>query len=144
MTDRFDARAPRGWVLYDARCPLCTNLIGRVRASLEAGGFVPAPLQSTWVRRRLNLPEELLLKEMRVLTPDGRVLGGADALIYLAGNFDARCRPWWAWLLLAVSKLPFAMPVLRGAYRAVAARRFCRQGSCPIPKPTIPTKEGIR
>jgi hypothetical protein len=96
------------------------------------------------VRKRLNLPEEVLLAEMRVLTREGRVLGGADSLVYLAGEMDARRRPWWAWLLVIGGRMPVAMPIMRAAYRWIAARRSCRHGSCTVPTKQITKKEGIQ
>lgn len=122
----------RAWVLYDAACPTCLRLLARVQPSLEANGFRPEPLQSAWVRERLNLPEEQLLVEMRVLTRKGEVLGGADALVYLAGKFARGTRPWWAWALLIVSRMPLGMAVLRHGYKWFAARRYCQQGACSI------------
>jgi predicted DCC family thiol-disulfide oxidoreductase YuxK len=118
--------------------------MARVRSALEANGFRPEPLQTPWVRRRLNLPDEALLKEMRLLTRQGQVLGGAEAIVYLASKLDARQRPWWAWLLAMAGRMPFAMPVWRAAYRWVAARRHCRQGECTLDTSSITKKEGIQ
>jgi predicted DCC family thiol-disulfide oxidoreductase YuxK len=134
MPDKHDAEALRGWVLYDADCSFCTDLIARARKALESGGFRPEPLQSVWVRERLNPPEDLLLAEMRVLTRAGRVMGGADALVYLASELSNRSGPWWLKLVVLASKLPFGMWTLRRGYRDVAARRYCRQGRCPVVK----------
>ena len=142
ITDSFDASPPNGWVLYDASCSLCMDLLTRVRPTLQAGGFQPAPLQSPWVRGRLNLPKETLLAQMRVLTPEGKALGGADALVYLARELDWHLRPWWAWLLMIFGKMPFALPLLRSAYRGIAARRHCRQGTCSVAETQILKKEG--
>jgi predicted DCC family thiol-disulfide oxidoreductase YuxK len=58
----------RGWVLYDASCTLCLALAARAQPTLQAGGFQFEPLQSPWVRELLDLPEDQLLVEMRVLT----------------------------------------------------------------------------
>jgi len=143
LSDNVDRRRVPGWVLYDDACPFCLNLMARARDTLERGGFQLEPLQSFWVRERLNLPEDQLLAEMRVLTRNGQVLGGADALVYLANELDTRNRPWWAWLLVGASKLPFGMRALRYGYRWVAARRSCRQGVCPVAIPQITKKEGI-
>lgn len=143
-TDTFDAQAAHSYVLYDAMCPLCSGLMARNQEFLKANGFRPEPLQSPWVRERLNLPEKALLAEMRVLTPEGRVIGGADALVYLANKLDAHARPWWAWLLVIASKLPYSMPVLRSAYGWIAARRDCRQGVCSVAKSQTTKKEGIQ
>src|SRR5271169_4810640 len=117
ITDKYDGEPARGWVLYDAECSLCANLVTRVSGHLRACGFKPEPLQSPWVRQRLNLPEQPLLAEMRVLKRDGQVLGGADALVGLATAIPAPSRPWWAWLLVISAKLPFSMPILRTVYR---------------------------
>lgn len=55
--------------------------------------FRLAPLQADWVRARFAVSDEQLLREMRILTPDGKVFGGAEALVELSRTF------WWArWL----------------------------------------------
>jgi predicted DCC family thiol-disulfide oxidoreductase YuxK len=132
LTDIDDAIPPRGWVLYDADCSFCTDLLARVKADLVAGGFQPEPLQTPWVRERLNLPEQTLLAEMRVLTREGQVLGGADALVFIAKELRSLRRPWWAWLLVIAGKMSFSMPILRAAYRWIAARRRCVGDICPF------------
>jgi len=134
ISDNVDRARLRGWVLYDASCPFCLRLLARFEDTLRAGGFRAEPLQSPWVRDRLNLPEDQLLVEMHVLTRHGRVLGGADALVYLANQLRAAPRPWWAWLLAIASRMPLAMPVLRRAYAGFAARRHCRSGACSLGK----------
>jgi predicted DCC family thiol-disulfide oxidoreductase YuxK len=139
MSDKLGKQPVHGWVLYDASCSFCLDLLARTRSTLESGGFQPEPLQSPWVRERLDLPEDRLLEEMRVLTVEGRVLGGADALVYLATELDRR--PWWGWLLVAAGKMPFGMGLLRAGYRWIAARRHCRQGACTIDRPRIVNKE---
>jgi len=137
LSDNVDRRRVRGWVLYDAACPFCLNLVARARGVLKASGFQLEPLQSPWVRERLNLPEDQLLAEMRVLTRKGQVLGGANALVFLANELEANSRPWWAWLLVGAGKMPLGMRALRYGYRWIAARRSCRQGLCPVAKPEI-------
>lgn len=133
MSDTFGRQRVRGWVLYDAACSVCLNLIARNQATLQSAGFRPEPLQSPWVRERLKMPEDQLLAEMRVLTREGQVLGGADALVHLAKELGKSSRPWWAWVLVVSSRIPFAMPFLRIAYQWYAARRPCRQGICQVP-----------
>ncbi len=134
----------QGWVLYDASCSLCTDLMARAQSTLEAGGFRPEPLQSPWVRANLNMPEGVLLREMRVLTLDGLLMGGADGLVYLSRKLNARLRPWWAWALVVTSRIPFAMPVLRFLYARIAERRYCRQGFCPVARPKVIGEEGMQ
>ena len=143
MSDNVGKQRVQAWVLYDAACPTCLRLLARVQTTLQAGGFRAEPLQSPWVRERLNLPEDQLLAEMRVLTKKGQILGGADGLVYLASEFATRNRPWWAWLLLIASKLPLGLTLLRHGYRWIAARRYCRQGTCPLPDSSITKKEVV-
>ena len=58
-------------LLFDGGCPFCRSIVERWRGTLERCGFELVPLQTEWVRTRLDLPEKELLSEMRVLTPDG-------------------------------------------------------------------------
>lgn len=132
MTGHHEGEAKRGWVFYDAECPMCTRLTARMAADLRARGFDRAPLQDPWVRQRLGLSLEQLLAEMRVLARDGRTLGGADAVVYLAREVRNTTHWWWAWPFTVVSRMPFGMRLLRYGYRRVAARRHCRKGVCAI------------
>ena len=119
MTDRKGRRAAQGWVFFDGECEVCQSLVRRFRATLEKRGFGLAPLQDPRVAVLLGLRANELLQEMRVLTPSAEVLGGAQAIAFLAGKI------WWAWPLHAVSRLP-GMPSLLGAgYRWFAQRRHC-------------------
>ena len=77
------------WLLYDGTCRFCLAMVGRWGKTLAHRGFGLAALNEEWVRERLNLPEEELLREMRVLRASGEVLGGGDALIFLWGSI------WW-------------------------------------------------
>jgi alginate O-acetyltransferase complex protein AlgI len=77
------------------------------------------------VAERLRVEPARLLDEMRVLTGDGRVFGGADGAVELSRYY------WWATPLVWLSKLPCAMELLRVAYRWMARRRMCgKEGAC--------------
>ena len=117
-----------GWVLYDGDCGMCTALARRFSSALARRDFKLAPLQENWVRAKLALPEEELMSEMRVLTPEGGVIGGADSIVYLAS------RIWWAKPFALAARLPGAMPALRGGYRWIAEHRGCRHGACRRPE----------
>lgn len=97
-----------------------------MRETLVRRRFILVPLQSPEAARRLNLARPALLEEMQLLLGEGRKLGGADAIVEIAR------RIWWVWPLWFLSRLPGAMPLLRAAYRVLAANRHCANGACLI------------
>jgi predicted DCC family thiol-disulfide oxidoreductase YuxK len=124
ITDNVNA-TKRNWLCYDAECGLCIHWVERFRALLEKNGFALRPLQSPEVRAALCLPESDLLKEMRVITATGHIVGGADALAYIS---RIACKPLF-WL----TQIPGAMLLLRAAYRILARNRNCSNGACRMP-----------
>jgi predicted DCC family thiol-disulfide oxidoreductase YuxK len=124
MTDAKGSRAESGWVFFDRDCAVCVRLAQRYRSTLEARGFGLAALQDPRAASLLRVPEEELLREMRVVTADGSVLGGADAVAYLAG------RIWWAWPVYAASRWLGARPLVVWGYRWFAAHRKCTGEKC--------------
>jgi predicted DCC family thiol-disulfide oxidoreductase YuxK len=121
-------------VCFDGACPMCLKAVSLMRPVWEPRGVEFVPLQAEWVRRRLNLPEAELLGEMRVLTPRGNVLGGADAHAHLWGQV------WWLWPLWLAAMLPGIHWLIDVCYRWVAANRYklmagkeACDGGCAIP-----------
>lgn len=121
-------RASRGLVFFDRECAICTALARRFRRTLARRGFGLAALQDPRAAALLNLPPAELLREMRVATADGNVLGGAAAIDYLAR------RIWWAWPLSAAAQLPGASHILDAGYRWFADHRACASRTCSIPR----------
>jgi len=117
----------QGWVFYDADCPFCTRWAWRTDELLARHGWHLAPLQADWVRLRLDLKDDEPLLEMKLLTADGRIFGGADALVHLARSI------WWMWPLFAPAQLPGVTLVLRAIYRRIAKNRFCFGRRCALP-----------
>src|SRR5688572_24534719 len=115
---------PRADVFYDADCSLCTRAAQRFGHLLERHAFRLVPLQAPGASALLGVREDRLLDEMRLRLGDGRVFGGAEAVMEIAR------RIWWAWPIWAVSRVPGVLPPLRVAYRAVASRRTCTAGVC--------------
>jgi predicted DCC family thiol-disulfide oxidoreductase YuxK len=133
------ADAAIGWVLYDGECPLCTGAAARFAPLLQRHRFRLAPLQTPWVRSRLDLAPDAPLTEMKLLAADGSAHGGAEALVQIAR------RIWWAWPLFAFAHLPGAMNLLRALYRRLAAKRHCLDRACqlhalPGRQRTVPAK----
>lgn len=118
---------PRGWVLYDADCGFCTRWAWGIAHFVGPRGFHLAPLQAPWVRQRLAMPEAELLHEMRVLTADDALYGGADALVFLARQI------WWSRPIAALTRLAGIMLLARAAYRWVSRNRHRLSEACALP-----------
>src|SRR5438105_15049116 len=126
------AAAPRtdsfgGWILYDGDCSSCTASARRFDRIFRRRRFLFLPLQTNWVMKRLDLEPGAPLEEMRVLTSDGRDIGGADAVIFLARQI------WWAWPFAALARLPGMHKLLNRGYRWIAAHRGCNHIACSLP-----------
>ena len=130
--------APGGWVLYDGSCALCRATAARFAPMLLRKGFRVLPLQDSRVFRQLKLAGDELLREMRVITPGGDVLGGAVAVADLARHF------WWGLPLYWFSRLPGCGRLLASAYAWLAARRHCIGGACSLPERTQHPWTGAR
>ena len=115
-----------GWVLFDGDCEFCRAWVRRLQPILSPRGFAFIPLQTPWVRAYFRLPEDQLLREMRLLLRSGEAYGGADAIVELAKHV------WWAWPMVALAHIPGARRILNVAYRRVAAKRYCISGACAI------------
>jgi predicted DCC family thiol-disulfide oxidoreductase YuxK len=113
------SRPIRGWILYDADCPMCRDLRRRFEKTFTSRGFVFAPLQ-------LELKPGERPTEMRVRTADGLDFGGADAVIFLAGFV------WWGAPLRWFAGIPRAKKILHRIYRGIADRRSCDGGACQL------------
>src|SRR5258708_25566863 len=90
VTDSKGRRASRGWVCFDSSCSICTSLARRFQPTVEKRGFGMAALQDPRVATLLGLPPDQLLREMRVVTANNELYGGADAIAFLARQI------WWA------------------------------------------------
>jgi predicted DCC family thiol-disulfide oxidoreductase YuxK len=121
-----------GWVFYDGECSLCVTLAERSRETLRRGGFELVPLQARGVGERLRVAPEVLMTQMWVLARDGRVLGGADACVYLAREIRSA---WWARVLMVAAALPGGTRLLRWGYRWVAEHRHRFGGTCALRDP---------
>jgi predicted DCC family thiol-disulfide oxidoreductase YuxK len=115
-----------GWVFFDAECSLCTNLAHRFGPFLHRHRFTLVPLQTPWVEERLAKTDGKLLSEMRLLTTQGDLYGGADALIGIAQRIS------WTRPLYGLLDVPIVRSVLRRLYRWTARHRTCLGGGCRI------------
>ena len=130
LTERTEQAEPvpfRGWIFFDEDCGFCRDLAFRFEPVFAQRGFHFEPIQREWVRERLHLTPDQALEEMRVLTADGRVFGGADAGIFLARQL------WWAAPFATLARLDFIHAFLDRSYRWIAAHR-----TCALPRAEVP------
>ena len=106
-------------VLYDDACGMCQRTVVRLRPLLEPRGFRFDPF-----------PDGVEKIEMKLRLADGRVTGGADAVVAMAHAV------WWLRPFTFLTWLPGAMPLLQRAYRKVAENRHCISGACGWTRPT--------
>ena len=111
----------RGWILYDADCQMCRDLMRRFEETFLSRGFAFAPLQT-------ELQPGERPNEMRVRSAGGLHFGGADAVLYLARFV------WWGRPLRWFAKVPGGKTLLHRVYREIASRRSCDSGACLLPE----------
>lgn len=99
----------------------------RFQPMLAGRRFELVPLQTVGLAERLGLSKSQLLEEMRVLRPDGKCFGGADALLEIARDF------WWAWPFRQLGRIPVIRHILRAGYQWIARNRNCGTVGCGVP-----------
>jgi predicted DCC family thiol-disulfide oxidoreductase YuxK len=97
---------------------------------LERRGFHLLPLQTPGTAERLGVTADVLLARMHLLTADGRRFAGADAFVEVAKHVR------WARPLVAATRLPAVLPLLRRCYDWIAAGRHCLGVACRAPRNT--------
>lgn len=121
---------PNGWVLYDDYCGFCRWWIPFWGPTLARAGYGWAPLQSDRARAALGGEEADLIRDLRLLRPDGAQLMGAD--VYR----DVMRRVWWAYPLYIFSRLPAGRDVFNWGYRTFAENRYLVSRHCRLPGKT--------
>lgn len=115
-----------GWIFFDADCPACVRSAHFLEPILNQLRFESLPLQTAGTPEKLGVTDAELHTRIHLLTLNGQLFTGADALIEVARH----CR--WTRAIAAVALLPSVLPLLRQAYDWVAARRSCRNGACNV------------
>jgi predicted DCC family thiol-disulfide oxidoreductase YuxK len=118
---------PRGWVLYDGDCGVCSRWVPKSSTLLARLGLAIAPLQSSWVEERTGQPRDTLLTDIRLLLNDGRLISGADVYRYVLRRF------WWAYPLYLISVIPGLRAAFDWSYRRFAQHRMRISASCALP-----------
>ena len=126
-TEMTESNPSRGWIFYDAHCPLCRTLLAAFRPIFTRRHFKWLPLQTPGAAHSLRIPETALLEEMKLLLPNDRVLSGVDSWIFLLRSV------WWLWPLGTLLALPGVHRAGNAAYRWIARNRYCFGTRCAKP-----------
>ena len=107
-------------LIYDAECSMCrASAMWLMRRALSSGALEILPCRSSVRRERFpQVPEALCMTAMQLVLPDGRVLGGADAVPELMRRIRG-----WGWLA-SLFALPPVRPVARHVYAWIARNRM--------------------
>jgi predicted DCC family thiol-disulfide oxidoreductase YuxK len=125
-----ESTLPReGWILYDGGCGFCYRWVHFWKEIVGRRGFALKDLQSAAVDGSLQIPQEHLLDDIRVLTRSGKLESGANAYLYVAR------RVWWGWPFYAIFRLPGFNWMLWRAYRWFNRNRYRISRHCPLPDP---------
>ncbi len=119
-------RLTGGVVFYDGNCNFCKNFIEKVQPLLKRNSLAAHPSSSTEAQKALGLKPGETPGEMKVLTAEKKLLGGADAIMFIIG------KSWWGYPLYLFSRLPGVHYLFKVGYRFVSKRRYCISGKCEI------------
>ena len=119
-------------VLYDGRCPFCTRQSQRLTGLAQPGLVDTVDFQQPGVLNRFpGLTQERCMKAMHLVTPDGRVFRGPEAIVRALAT-----RPVLAWIA-PLYYLPGLRQLLNGFYAFLATNRYrfwgktLPPGDCP-------------
>ena len=128
---KLESALPReGWILYDGGCGFCFRWVHLWKNAVERSGFAIKDLQSASADGSLQIPQQSLLDDIRVLTRTGKLESGANAYLFVAR------RIWWAWPFYATFRLPGFNRMLWWGYRWFNRNRYRVSRHCPLPQET--------
>jgi predicted DCC family thiol-disulfide oxidoreductase YuxK len=138
--DRLIRSAPpadRPVLVYDGDCGFCSRWILRWQHTFN-GKVDVAPYQSIATQFTEDLPIECFQSAIRLIEPDGKVYGGAEAVFRALNYASGRCKSYWCY-----QHLPGFGICARAVYRVVASHRGLASllttalwGKQPLEQPT--------
>jgi len=108
----------QGWLFYDGNCPLCVDAVRGFKPIFPRLGIQTESLHAPWVARRLGLSHDQLLAQGWMITPEGKLIGGADIWLYAAGKL------WWGFPFRVLAAVPGGRWVIHRTYRWIATHRY--------------------
>ena len=124
-----------GWILYDGSCGFCSKWVPFFESTLSKQDLGFAPLQAEWVGARLDMSEEELLADLRLLLEAGEVISGSDVYRYVMR------RSWIMWPLYLISITPVFSQLFDWSYRTFANHRYEVSRACRLPVESLPSEE---
>jgi len=127
---QFDIKLEKIAIVFDDSCQFCQNQIKKIKSMDPLNQFEYVPRSSTDLTDRFPMLKEMNFDSgMRLITTEGRVFVGADAIYQIA-----RCLPSTkaiAWLY----QVPLIKQVCQLVYKWIAANRqklaaSCESGTC--------------
>ena len=121
-------------VIYDEQCEVCQAGVSWLAILDRGKRTVIHPIDpDTLSKLHPKLDVDACLRELHVITPEGKIIVGADAVILLARLFPAT-----RWIGL-ITGAPGVRSISRVLYRLVALNRYalskCRGGACRVVRP---------
>jgi glyoxylase-like metal-dependent hydrolase (beta-lactamase superfamily II)/predicted DCC family thiol-disulfide oxidoreductase YuxK len=121
-------------VIYDEQCEICQTGVAWLKLLDRQGCIICYPIDADLLCRiHPDLSVDACLKELHVVTPDGAIVAGADAVALLARLFPQ------TWLIGMTASLPVLRVISRRLYSLVARNRYalskCRGGACRVARP---------
>ena len=124
-------------ILYDGRCRFCTSGARRLESWMRRGAVERADFQQPEVLARFpGLSYEACMERLHLVTPDGRIFGGAEAIVQALATRRVLGR------LAYLYYLPGLRWLLDRLYGIIAANRYrllgrsaaerCDGGTCAL------------
>ena len=107
----------QGYIFYDDQCGFCCLGVRLLHQRLLRAGYHFVPMQAGWALNALHVPSADSLGEMKLLTPDGKIVGGAEVWGEIARH---TCFLYPLFILL---QLPGMLSIAAAGYRFIATRR---------------------
>ena len=125
----------RGWILYDGSCGFCSKWVPFWSSTLARQGLGFAPLQADWVKERIDMTDEELLEDLRLLLATGEVISGPDVYRHVMR------RAWWMTPFYLLSIIPGLSHLFDWCYRTFADHRYEVSAACRLPAELTKTDE---
>jgi predicted DCC family thiol-disulfide oxidoreductase YuxK len=107
-------------LIYDGECGICQRAVAVLKRWDREHVLRFVPFQDADRVAQFGIALPALAAAMHLISPDGGVYTGADAIPELLGLFPGK-----GWLGSLMLMIPGVMPLARWSYGRIAARRHC-------------------